>query len=114
MAKKTNSILECIKTNMSSRLREVILSLCFALVRPSLEYWASQFRKDRDILERFQWRSTKKIKGLEHHPYKERLRDLGLFSPEKRRLRGDLITVYKYLKGGSQVDRGRLFSGKQQ
>jgi len=46
------------------------------------------------------------IKGLEHLPYEERLSSLG-----QRRLRGDLINVYKYLKeGGRQMDESRLFS----
>jgi len=50
------------------------------------------------------------MKSLEHFPYEERLRDLGLFSLENRRLKGNLITVCKHLKCGSQVNRGRLFS----
>ena len=48
--------------------------------------------------------------GLERLFYEERLSDLGLLSLEKRRLRGDLINVYKYLRCERQRDEARLFS----
>ena len=51
------------------------------------------------------------MKGLEHLQCEKRLSNLGMFSLGKKRLRGDLINVYKYLKGGGkQMDEAKLFS----
>uniref|UniRef100_A0A803JAV9 Reverse transcriptase domain-containing protein n=1 Tax=Xenopus tropicalis TaxID=8364 RepID=A0A803JAV9_XENTR len=116
VATKANKVLSCIKKGIDSRDENIILPLYRSLVRPHLEY-AVQFlapvlKKDINELEKVQRRVTKLVKGMEDLNYEVRLSRLGLFSLEKRRLRGDMITLYKYIRGDYRQLGDVLFSHK--
>lgn len=89
--KKANGV-GCIRQSITSSSREVILPLYLVIVRPHLVYfvhfWATQYKRDLDILERVQWRGTKMMKGLEYLSYEVRLRELRFPLLEERSLKG--------------------------
>ena len=108
-----NRILGMIKRNFICLNKVNFLCLYKSLVRPHLEYciqvWRPHLRKDIDLLEGVQRRATKLVRELQGKDYEARLKYLGLTTLETRRLRGDLIEVFKILKGFEKVDPARFF-----
>ena len=114
VVKKAYGVLAFINRGIEFRSREIIMQLYKTLVRPHLEYcaqfWSPHYRRDVEIIERVQRRFTRMLPGLGGMPYEDRLRELGLFSLERRRMRGDLIEVYKMLRGNRLGGFSEAFS----
>ena len=109
--KKAYGMLAFISQGIEYKSWEIMLQLYKILVSSHLEYcvqfWSPHYQKDVEALERVQRRFTRMLPGLEGVGYEERLNKLGLFSLERRRLRGDLIEVYKIMRGTDRVDDQR-------
>ncbi|KAK4830432.1 hypothetical protein QYF61_011140 [Mycteria americana] len=108
LAQKTNHIPGC----MASRSREVILPLCFILMRPHLEYciqfWSPQYKKNMDLSERLQRRATKMVTGLDHLSCSRKAESTGVVQPGQEEVPGRSYCGLSVLKGGLKMERDFL------
>ena len=111
---KANSMLGMIKRTFSTIDEEIFLKTYKAFVRPILEYcqqvWSPYLQKDIDSIEKIQRRATKLVPGLKKLSYEERLMKLKLFTLEERRIRGDMILLYKMFHGHVDFNPNKLFT----
>ena len=112
-ASKGNQILGLINRTITCKNKKVILNLYKSLVRPHIEYciqaWRPHLVKDIAVLEKVQRRATRMIIECKGKTYEERLKLVGLTTLENRRLRADLIEVFKILKGHEGLDEMAFF-----
>ena len=114
VVKKANKLVGFIGRSIEYKSKATIVTLYNSLVRPIMEYcvqaWCPYYQKDIAKLERVQRRLTKMIPSLRNKPYEERLKELDLFPLQHRRLRGDLIQVFKIIRGIDNMDCTKYFS----
>ena len=112
VVKTANQVLGMIKRTFSYKTFDNF-PLYKSLVRPHLEYrmqaWSPHLRKDIDLLEGIQCRATRMVLGWDKHCYSDRLTICKLLTLEDRRLRGDLIQVFKILIGFDKVNNQNFF-----
>ena len=112
-ARKAQSVLGMIKRHFKIIDKEEFGIIYKTYVRPHLEYciqaWSPKLQKDKMLLEKVQRRATRMVKGLKKLPYETRLKKLGIYSLERRRLRGDLIETFKILTRREHVNYSNFF-----
>jgi ribonucleases P/MRP protein subunit RPP40 len=117
-ASRGMSVMGLVKRNFKNLDVDSFLILYKAYIRPHLEYcvqvWSPYLKKDIQLLEKVQRKSTKLVQGFEKLGYKQRLEKLGLTTLEKRRERGDLIEAYKLLTGKEKIDSNQFFQRNNQ
>ena len=97
--------------------KQIFLSLYKSLVRSVLEYgnviWSPLFKRQSICVENVQRRATRSINEISHLCYEERLKYLDLPSLKYRRMRGDLIQLYKIVHNLDKLDSSQLFTYSQ-
>ena len=110
---RASRILGMIRRTISYKNKGIMLNLYKTLVRPHLEFctpvWSPHYKKDKILLEKVQRRFTRMIPELKDLDYESRLSQLGLWTLEERRNRGDLIEVFKMYAGLSVLKFDSLF-----
>jgi ribonuclease P/MRP protein subunit RPP40 len=90
------------------------MKLYKCLIRPRLEYtvqaWRPYLQKDIDLIEGVQRGATKLVVETKGMSYDERLKFLDMTTVETRRVRGDLIEVFKIMKGFENVNKDKFFT----
>ena len=113
ITKKANQMLGIIKHSFSNLSTEKFKILYKSYVRPHLEYavqaWSPHLRKDIEAIEKVQRRATKLPRELKELSYEERCKQLGITTLEERRQRGDMIEVFKIMKGIENIDANKFF-----
>ena len=100
---KANSMTGIIRRTFRYLNKNSLVKLYCALVRPHVEYgveiWFPYLKRQSVAVEKVQRRATKKLSEIKYLTYTERMQTLSLPSLKCRRIRGDMILVYKLMKG---------------
>ena len=106
------NLLRRIKMSFTYMDVEMMRILISSLIRPRLEYaavvWSPHTKKNIRKLERVQRAATKMVPELSELTYEERLKQMELPTLERRRERGDLISIYRMINGLEEVDENFL------
>ena len=113
-AKKANQVLGQMTRAFHYRDKTTWIRLYKTYVRCHLEYavqaWCPWTQADKNLLESVQKRAVRMVSGLSGRGYEERLKEIGLTTLEARRVRGDMIEVWKILHGREDVNPETWFS----
>ena len=111
---KANRVLGLIGRSFDFKNESIVATLYKAMVRPYLEYcspfWAPIYKKDINRIENVQRRATKMCLSLWNLPYETRLTKLNLQTLSKRRIRTDLIELYKMIHKISRLEFSNYFT----
>jgi len=113
VTKTANRVLGLIYRTFACKNKRIILRLYKSLVRPHLDYccqvWRPHLVKDINLLERVQKRATRMIEECKGMGYEDRLKELKLTTLETRRIRADLLEVYKIVTKQEGLEEGNFF-----